>query len=426
MSIIIDGYNVLKTCGFLGNQVGPGTLERARGMFVGMLIQGMNEEERRQVSIVFDSALRRPDLPDQLEQDGIEIHFASGHQDADEMIIEMIQHHSAPKTLLIVSSDHQIQTAATRRKAAALDSEVWFDQWTRESRNVEVQKTAAQLKTELTLEKKKGNESLGPEESQKWLAQFVSQPVVQEPDSPVTEPSSPPTPSREQTRPSKPKRKQKSQPPGFQSTSLEELAGRAQQMPAEASETSDDSGPAVPREDASNRDSHSIRLDEIEISDSEIPELNLGQSMEQASLRHDSLMPEDLDQWLEDFDDQFQKTDLSGGQPIKPKEARPSARQSRPTDPAPSIPDRPSSDASAVDPPAAPTQPPPASQEATAGSGADSSVKPPIDVDQRQMDRWNRQLEDTDDQIFPPGYAEDILFAETFETDPRLKRKRRP
>ena len=47
-------------------------------------------------------------------------------------------------------------------------------------------------------------------------------------------------------------------------------------------------------------------------------------------------------------------------------------------------------------------------------------------VSEQQVKRWNRQLAETDLAIFPPGYGEEVLFAESFEIDDRLKKKRRP
>jgi len=43
------------------------------------------------------------------------------------MVIELIQKHSQPRQLTVVSNDHLIQTAATRRDATAIDADVWFD-----------------------------------------------------------------------------------------------------------------------------------------------------------------------------------------------------------------------------------------------------------------------------------------------------------
>ena len=57
----------------------------------------------------------------------IRVLYAVDHEDADTLIEELIAKHSTPKKLVVVSSDHRLQTAATRRKATAVDSDVWYD-----------------------------------------------------------------------------------------------------------------------------------------------------------------------------------------------------------------------------------------------------------------------------------------------------------
>jgi len=155
VSIIIDGYNLLGTCGFIGSRGGPGMLERARSRLLGFLAQIFSPAERGGVTVVFDSAVRLPDTPDYVLHNGIHVHFASGHRDADEMIIDMLLRHSAPKSLLIVSSDHQIQQAAKRRRARFVDSDKWYDEMIEANRaNPQVAATAAQIQLEVQLELK--------------------------------------------------------------------------------------------------------------------------------------------------------------------------------------------------------------------------------------------------------------------------------
>ena len=58
----------------------------------------------------------------------IRVEFAIDYEDADSMIEALIQQNATPQMLLVVSSDHRIQTAARRRKAHFIDSDVWIDQ----------------------------------------------------------------------------------------------------------------------------------------------------------------------------------------------------------------------------------------------------------------------------------------------------------
>lgn len=469
MSIIIDGYNLLRTCGYVGDKIGPGTLERARGLFLGLLAQALSPQQRQNTHVVFDSALRLPELPDQYEQDGIQVYFASGHQDADEMIIEMIQRDSAPKSLEVVSSDHQIQIAAKRRKAKSWDSDVWLERLLQQSQDKPgVQLSAEQLKTQSTLEKKSSSEPLNSAETETWLAQFLQTPTSGAAKQPTEQPSRSPgsqiaasadasvdkqqkarsseSPTSPKTRPQDvPAKAKKSH--SFNQTSWDQLAISAKQR-----EDNAPSAPAQKTGDKANRvadhtdvspSAKKISLDDIAPID-DVPELNLGKSMEQARLKHDMLVPEDLEEWLEDFDKQFQKSGVDAQDSLRlQKEKETRRRPAKEEQPEPSSnakhvktesntvdgsqqrdgqPGKQKPDSSTTGNPAAP---------AASASASPSADKPtatpqrPINVDEKQLDRWNRQLKETDDEIFPPGYGEDLLFAETFEKDDRLKRKRR-
>ena len=57
----------------------------------------------------------------------IQVLYSINYPDADAQIIELINSHSVPKRLVVVSSDHQIQKMALRRKAMPIDSGPWYD-----------------------------------------------------------------------------------------------------------------------------------------------------------------------------------------------------------------------------------------------------------------------------------------------------------
>lgn len=140
LSIIVDGYNLLKTTGMLQQKARDKDLEIARTRLLRYLatLYGSNSKLRKrsgsrqesnlpQVTVVFDSQTNL-DLPTRFNSNGIEVLFSKGYENADELIIELIQKHSVPKRLLVVTSDHEIQTAAERRRAQFVDSDVWLDQ----------------------------------------------------------------------------------------------------------------------------------------------------------------------------------------------------------------------------------------------------------------------------------------------------------
>jgi predicted RNA-binding protein with PIN domain len=126
MAILIDGYNLLHATGILGRNIGPGTLERARNGLLGFLAASLTESERANTTVVFDAKNGPLGLPRDLCHRGIRVLYAVGYPDADSLLEELIRADSSPRRLVVVSGDHQLQRAATRRRATAIDSERWF------------------------------------------------------------------------------------------------------------------------------------------------------------------------------------------------------------------------------------------------------------------------------------------------------------
>jgi uncharacterized protein len=128
MALLIDGYNLLNVTGIFGED-GPGTaLHRTRMAFLNFLAESFTKRERNATTIVFDAAAAPPGLPSTLAHDGMTIHFARRQSDADEMIEELLEDWKAPKSLLVVSSDHRVQRAARHCGARFVDSEVWYSE----------------------------------------------------------------------------------------------------------------------------------------------------------------------------------------------------------------------------------------------------------------------------------------------------------
>ncbi|QEG24757.1 NYN domain-containing protein [Mariniblastus fucicola] len=126
--IIIDAYNLIFQCGLQPKNLNsPLALHRTRQRLIHELALRIDENQRREVKLVFDAKNPRgPSTPD-LDGKGFKIAFSRDYEDADTMVIELLQKHSQPRQLTIVSNDHRIQTAATRRNATAIDADVWFD-----------------------------------------------------------------------------------------------------------------------------------------------------------------------------------------------------------------------------------------------------------------------------------------------------------
>jgi len=125
MSLIIDGYNLLHASGVMPSGQGPHTFERAREALLRFLAASLTDEERAQTTIVFDAREAPYNKPRTLDHEGMAIRFAPRDIDADTLIEELIKADHAPKRLTVVSSDHRIQNAARRRRATAVDSDVW-------------------------------------------------------------------------------------------------------------------------------------------------------------------------------------------------------------------------------------------------------------------------------------------------------------
>jgi len=126
MALLIDGYNLLHVTEIFSPS-GLGTeLHRARGALLKFLAQSIGERERKETTIVFDAAGAQPGLTSTMDYDGITVRFARRHSDADELIEDLLEQCPAPKSLVVVSSDHRVQRAARHRGATFIDSDRWF------------------------------------------------------------------------------------------------------------------------------------------------------------------------------------------------------------------------------------------------------------------------------------------------------------
>jgi hypothetical protein len=150
MALLIDGYNLLHVTAIVGH----GLLR--------FLASAIDPRERPLTTIVFDAAEAPPNLPRTIVVEEMTIHFSSEYDNADELIEELIEAHSVPKSLLVVSSDHRIQRAARRRKAPFVDSDVWF---------AEALRRRAAMKAPAPIVAKPAGPLSGDEISY-WLAEF--------------------------------------------------------------------------------------------------------------------------------------------------------------------------------------------------------------------------------------------------------------
>jgi len=126
MRLLIDGYNVMFAQGLVGKRIGPDQFRQARTRFLNKLSEALGPVESHLTTVVFDAATPPHDLPPRSSHKGMTILYAVNDENADERIESLIAAHSAPKTLTVVSSDHRIRQAATRRKARVLTADVFL------------------------------------------------------------------------------------------------------------------------------------------------------------------------------------------------------------------------------------------------------------------------------------------------------------
>jgi predicted RNA-binding protein with PIN domain len=183
MSLLIDGYNLLHASGILGRGVGPGSLERSRNALLNFLAESLTEKQLSRTTVVFDAREAPPGLPRTIVERGITVRFAPKGLDADSVIEELIEAESSPRRLTVVSSDHRLHRAARRRRAKAIDSDVWYGEVIR-------------LRIERARKKKHSGKPTGPisdVEVRYWLHEFGVTPVAVELE-PPDEPSVPQPP----------------------------------------------------------------------------------------------------------------------------------------------------------------------------------------------------------------------------------------
>jgi predicted RNA-binding protein with PIN domain len=126
MSLVIDGYNLLNATGIDPARKGPTPLSRERQGLLNFLGNALDEDTRNRTTIVFDANRAPPGLPREQVVHGMRVVFAREFPQADALIEELIEADSAPRSLLVVSSDHRLHRAARRRGAKAIDSEAWY------------------------------------------------------------------------------------------------------------------------------------------------------------------------------------------------------------------------------------------------------------------------------------------------------------
>lgn len=126
--LIIDGYNLMHAAGIARRNYAAGDLERCRRRLELRVSASLSSSALPRTTIVYD-AFGSPGNDDRAgRSQGLKILFAEQGQDADGEIELLLDQHSSPRQVIIVSSDHRLHKAARRRKARCVDSEVFLQQ----------------------------------------------------------------------------------------------------------------------------------------------------------------------------------------------------------------------------------------------------------------------------------------------------------
>lgn len=132
--LILDGYNLLHAAGLARLKYGPGDLGRQRTRLLAKIAEKLRPEEQARCTVVFDAREPPPDANPRQRHQQLTVLFAQDAGDADELIEELVRTHPSPRQLIVVSSDHRLHKAASKRGGKAVDSEAWLHQLDRRPR----------------------------------------------------------------------------------------------------------------------------------------------------------------------------------------------------------------------------------------------------------------------------------------------------
>ena len=110
MRVLIDGYNLLHVAHGREETAGIG-----RQRFCRLLAQ-WSKSTGHDITVVFDGTRPPEPLAGQLHDPDVEVMYSGGGRTADDVIAERIRASSAPRRLLVVSSDRAVRRSARKRR----------------------------------------------------------------------------------------------------------------------------------------------------------------------------------------------------------------------------------------------------------------------------------------------------------------------
>ncbi|MEZ6068347.1 MAG: NYN domain-containing protein [Planctomycetaceae bacterium] len=163
--LVIDGYNLMHATGHVGKSRGLRLFEREREQFLSWLDRHIPARLRPLTLVIFDAGETDNVAAQRASYRDLRVIFSPADMEADDLIEELIEIHSAPKRLRVVSSDHRLHKAARRRKANCVDSEQFL------SMLAELARAEYQRRQQDEAEFKPTGEF--PEQTAEWLEIFA-------------------------------------------------------------------------------------------------------------------------------------------------------------------------------------------------------------------------------------------------------------
>lgn len=152
---------------------GPGELARSREWLLKLLFDHLEPCSLEAITIVFDAKDGPRHLSPEYHVRGVRVLFARDHDEADDLIENLIRQHASPKKLTVVTSDLRLREAARRRRCRVVPSDDWLDFI------VEQQPAAASSReTSRATRPDSRDVPIGDGEVEEWLRFFGSEPLV--------------------------------------------------------------------------------------------------------------------------------------------------------------------------------------------------------------------------------------------------------
>jgi predicted RNA-binding protein with PIN domain len=161
MRYLIDGYNLAYAMGLLRKQTGPAGVEAARRDLLIWLLRYYGPAKPT-VTVVFDASRAPPGASSQHQHQGIHVLYAL-HQQADDLIEDLVEADSSPRQLTVVSDDRRIKDAARKKQCIVRGCLDFME---------EVQRQRHPLAVPARPAEPDKPDNVSAEETQRWLKEF--------------------------------------------------------------------------------------------------------------------------------------------------------------------------------------------------------------------------------------------------------------